>query len=121
MSSAPTSGPTPQQPSITAAVLSYIVPGLGQIVQGRVGKGMLFMICLLGMFFLGQAMGNWQNVYIPRDEQRGGGLVQGLLTRWHFLGQMWIGAAAWPAFLQHFKVSLPGPLKHFQETPVEGA
>ena len=26
-----------------AAVLSYLVPGLGQIYQGRIGKGLLFV------------------------------------------------------------------------------
>lgn len=126
MSSVPMSTPTPQQPSITAAVLSYLVPGLGQIVQGRIGKGLLFMVCLLGMFFLGQAMGNWQNVYVPREEGRGGGVhvgpggfASGLITRWHFGGQVWIGVAAWPAILQHFEVSMPTALRDFQKMPEE--
>ena len=66
MSSAPTAKGNlpPQYPSILAAVLTYLVPGLGQLYQGRYGKGVLFMVSLLGMFMLGQAMGQWQNVYL---------------------------------------------------------
>ncbi len=49
-----------------AAFLSYLVPGLGQIFQGRVGKGVLFLLCVYGLFFYGLALGNWQNVCLPR-------------------------------------------------------
>ena len=54
-------------PSVLAGVLSYLIPGLGQIYQGRVAKGLLFMICLLGMFIGGQALGDWHGVYIPTN------------------------------------------------------
>src|SRR5271165_7489210 len=55
-----------QQPvSVFAAVLSYLVPGLGQIYQGRVAKGLLFMVCLYGLFFYGMYLGSWSNVYLP--------------------------------------------------------
>lgn len=134
MSSAPTAppaAPAPHEPSILAAVLSYVVPGLGQIVQGRYGKGLLFMISLLGMFSLGQAMGGWQNVYVPRGDEGphgrgagGRGLAAGLVMRWHFAGQFWIGAAAWPALWQHFAMPMPtkeeNPFWHnFQKMPEE--
>jgi hypothetical protein len=71
MSSAPTGSslPKPHETSLVAALLSYLIPGLGQIYQGRFGKGFLFMVSLLGMFFLGQYMGNWQNVYMPHGDQ----------------------------------------------------
>src|SRR6266567_1593545 len=110
MSSAPTAPAAallPPEPSLTAAILSYLVPGLGQIYQGRFGKGFLFMISLLGMFTLGQAMGNWQNVYVPPAENRPNqpgelrALPSSLLTRWHYLGQFWIGIYAWPALYQY--------------------
>ena len=48
-----------------AGFLSYLVPGLGQIYEGRVGKGVLFMVCLYGMFFFGMYLGDWKNVYLP--------------------------------------------------------
>ncbi len=118
------------QPSATehpispfAGLLSYLVPGLGQIVQGRTGKGVLFMVCLLSLFFTGQAMGSWKNVYIPVNDpphwderferppgfrgQRLSNLPQNIYQRWHFLGQFWIGIAAWPALWQYFEMPVP--------------
>ena len=124
MSSAP-SAPvplSPHEPSSLGAFLSYLVPGLGQIYQGRHGKGALFMISLLGMFFLGQAMGNWQNVYIHSLEGARGGRGLTILDRWHYGGQFWIGIAAWPALMQHFNVwpvKEPPFLHSFQRMPSE--
>jgi hypothetical protein len=112
MNSAPTANAnkTPHEPSTLAAFLSYLVPGLGQIYQKRYGKGVLFMVSLLGMFMLGQAMGQWQNVYVPREGevQRGrGNLVSSLVLRWHYAGQFWIGVAAWPALWHYFGTPVP--------------
>ena len=47
-----------------------------------------------------------------------------LVNRWHYLGQFWIGAAAWPALWQYFGMSLPteeaNPFVHnFQKAPNE--
>ena len=126
MSSAPTAPVplSPHEPSPLGAVLSYLVPGLGQIYQGRHGKGVLFMISLLGMFFLGQAMGNWQNVYIHSLEGARGGRGLAFLDRWHYGGQFWIGISAWPALWQHFKLPVPDEkaqpfLHNFQKMPPE--
>ena len=119
---------TPVQPehpvSLLAGFLSYLVPGLGQISQGRFGKGILFMVCLISLFHVGQAMGDWKNVYIPVPEnqkwddrvadqknqfriQRLQQLPSNLYQRWHFLGQFWIGASAWPALWQYFEMPVP--------------
>jgi hypothetical protein len=130
MSSQPTMvpPPTPQEPSFTGMILSYLVPGLGQICQGRYGKGLLFMIALLGMFFLGQAMGQWQNVYVPATTMDGqrhrGNLITSLSVRWHYIGQFWIGVAAWPALWQFFEMPVPNketaPFWHnYQKAPDE--
>src|SRR5437763_999686 len=116
---APSAEPLPHEPSLLAAFLSFVIPGLGQISQGRFGKGVLFMVALLGMFFLGQAMGQWQNVYVPPDpqgrhheEQRGRrNLFASLALRWHYIGQFWIGAAAWPALWQYFDMPVPSEEK----------
>jgi hypothetical protein len=102
----------PPAPSILAGVLSYLVPGLGHIAQGRTGKGVMFMGILLGMFFLGQAMGNWQNVYMPEVDQRDKNNavlrpLSSIYNRWHFAGQFWIGVAAWPAIWQFYKMPMP--------------
>ena len=62
----------PATPSATkldpfAAVLSYVVPGLGQLYQGRTFKGVLFLVCIPDLFFYGMYLGNWRNVYIPES------------------------------------------------------
>lgn len=124
--------PKPREPSFTAAVLSYLIPGLGQIYQGRYGKGVLFLVSLLGMFFLGQAMGNWQNVYyspMREADQRGQILPMRVIgavvgDRWQYAGQFWIGVAAWPALWQHFRGPLPEDdnrsfWENYQRTPKE--
>jgi hypothetical protein len=133
-SAAQANDPLPHEPSPVAAVLSYLIPGLGQISQGRYGKGVLFMVSLLGMFFLGQAMGQWQNVYVPPDflmeaPQGGGGKAAprwfvGAVMRLHYLGQFWIGVAAWPALWQYYHMPVPKeddmPFWHnFQRMPDE--
>lgn len=93
-----------------AAFLSYLLPGLGQIVQGRIAKGLLYFFCLYGLFFYGLSMGHWKNVWLgdysqQTDVQILGRKVPGFLKdlsyRREFAGQFWIGIAAWPAVLQY--------------------
>ena len=116
--------PTPAAPvklDPLAALLSYLVPGLGQIYQGRTGKGVMFLAAVYTLFFYGMAMGQWKNVFIPdtkkyepvflfnRFDQNGnnvgtqlpGGVVTALWHRPQFLGQFWLGVAVWPAVLQY--------------------
>jgi hypothetical protein len=115
-----------------AALLSYLLPGLGQVVQGRIGKGFLFFFGLFGMFFYGMSNGRWKNVWIPQPEdvQSGEvfgykfeGLSKSLFSRREFLGQVWIGVAAWPAIIQYatFDKSKDGHsiLGTFQRCPPE--
>src|SRR5437868_566121 len=88
------------------AVLSYLVPGLGQISQGRIGKGLLFFVCVMSLFFYGQYLGNWSNVYLPDTSGEPNNLslpplAADLYNRPQFLGQFWVGVAAWPAVLQY--------------------
>lgn len=74
-----------------AAVLSWLVPGLGQLYQGRVFKGLLFMLPLSAVFLAGMWMGDGRVVYSSwRPSDR----------RLHFIGQAGIGAAAIPAMVQ---------------------
>jgi len=114
----PENGTEPALPvpklSPLAGFLSYLVPGLGQIVQGRVVKGVFFMVVLLGMFHAGQAMGGWKNVYMPVVEEdprdpvmrRSNNPLRSIYYRWHFAGQFFIGVAAWPAILQYYDMPL---------------
>jgi hypothetical protein len=118
-----------------AGFLSYLIPGLGQIYQGRVGKGLLFLVCLYGLFFYGMHLGNWKNVYLPdvakmhpeaartTNPWNLPPLPANLWNRLQFVGQFWIGAAAWPAILQYNSYDVhkdQGPLfGTFQRAPKE--
>lgn len=111
-----------------AGFLSYLVPGLGQIYQGRIGKGILFLVCVLGMFFYGMSLGSWSNVYLadsaddnnPLDLPR---LWANLYNRPQFAGQFWIGVSAWPAVYQYISFDQDqetGPLfGAYQRAPYE--
>ena len=47
-----------------AAVLSWLVPGLGQLVQGRRLKGLVFMATLVPTFLFGMWLGDGRVVYV---------------------------------------------------------
>jgi hypothetical protein len=120
--------PIVQQPTQTRVyhplhgLLSYLVPGLGQIVQGRVAKGVLFLVCIYALFFYGIYLGSG-SVKLGDREYRGSSVVylpdmteasksssngnrvsdSTLYTRPQFLGQFWVGVVVWPAILQHLR------------------
>ena len=139
MSSSPPAPPTePRKLDPLAAVLSYLLPGLGQVLQGRVGKGVLFFVCLYGLFFYGMWMGKMRNVWLPDVEKlpdaevpivgKLGGVPKALYHRPQFLGQFWIGVAAWPAALQYAATDAPADgtppaptrlLGHYMQAPTE--
>lgn len=82
-----------------AAALSWLIPGLGQLYQGRSFKGWIFLVTLLGTFLVGLWIGGGNVVYASsRPGQK----------RWEFLGQAGIGAAAIPAILQAYAVGGTG-------------
>ena len=114
-------------------LLSYLIPGLGQVYQGRIGKGLLFFFGLYSLFFYGMWMGKWCNVWLPDVakmpplEVAGNkftGVPSSLYYRPQFLGQFWIGVAAWPSVVQYYNFDATketGPLfGNFQRTPPEG-
>ena len=74
-----------------AALLSWLVPGLGQIYQGRRLKGALFMATLLSAFLAGMWVGDGRVVYASWKPGE---------KRWAFLCQAGIGVAALPAMMQ---------------------
>jgi hypothetical protein len=120
----------PPENGATAAFLSYLVPGLGQIYQGRIGKGILFFVCVYTLFFYGMYLGQWRNVFLAHttsrqnDENNPWGLpplAANLYNRPHFVGQFWIGIAAWPALYQYYAYDSRRdenpPLGGFQRQP----
>jgi hypothetical protein len=48
-----------------AALLAWLVPGLGHFYQGRVFKGAIYSVCILGLFLSGWAMADWSAVQPP--------------------------------------------------------
>jgi hypothetical protein len=136
-----TAPPRPSDP--LAALLSYLIPGLGQIYQGRVGKGVLFFVCIYILFFYGNYLGSGSvtingepytissNVYLPDTARQSNPLslpplAANLYNRPQFLGQFWVGIAAWPAVVQYLtydKNPAEGHplLGNFQRAPTEQA
>jgi hypothetical protein len=75
-----------------AALLAWLVPGLGHLYQGRVGKGMLFFICVLGTFVFGLVIGEGKVVYASTSHEEP--------WRWQFYCQLGVGVPAMPALVQ---------------------
>ncbi len=79
-----------------AAVLAWLVPGLGHFYQRRIGKGVLYSVSILTLFFLGLALGDRRIVYwrwvgpIANTEQ----------FCFNYLGQFFAGLPALPALIQ---------------------
>jgi TM2 domain-containing membrane protein YozV len=146
MATAASSGkPPPREWQPLPALLSFLVPGLGQIYQGRVGKGVLFLVCIYALFFYGMWLGSGTvtagepprefhvsgNVFLPRasaTNRPGGntpGLINDLYNRPQYIGQFWTGVVAWPALYQYYVFSEKDddqpPLWGFERTPTDEA
>lgn len=78
-----------------AAFLAWLVPGLGHFYQGRMAKGALFMICILGTFFYGLFLGDGHVVYAAWGPQE---------RRLPYLCQVGVGLPALPALIQAKRV-----------------
>jgi hypothetical protein len=99
----------PLRHPLTAALLAWLVPGLGHLYQGRTGKGILYAVCILGLYAMGMVMGEGKIVY----------------WRWvnplnypekfclYYIGQFFVGLPALPALIQ-------GTLNHFGYSPIFG-
>ena len=130
-----------------AALLSYLIPGLGQVYQGRIGKGILFFFCIYALFFIGVYLGSGtvyikhgedtetytvsSNVYLPDTYEQNNPfnlprLAANLYNRPQFAGQFWVGMAAWPAVWQYVNYDRRQEhgdplLGNFERTPSEAA
>lgn len=82
-----------------AALLSWLVPGLGQLWQGRRHKGWLFMAALLGTLVAGLWIGGGRVAFC---QWRPGA------RRIEFLGQAGIGMVAIPAVIQSWSLAASG-------------
>ncbi len=84
---------------LLAAILSWLVPGLGQIYQGRTFKGVLVMATLVTTFLAGMWLGGGRVVYASWKPGE---------KRWAFICQAGIGAAAIPAMIQSWQLEGSG-------------
>jgi hypothetical protein len=78
-----------------AAILGWLVPGLGHIYQGRTRKGPLFMISILSTFFYGLFISDGRAVYASWIEGD---------KRLPYLCQVCVGLPALPAIVQTYLV-----------------
>ena len=86
-----------------AGALALFLPGLGHFYQGRTFKAGIYCVCILGLFFSGQALGEWKVVYLGDSDSggriaAGGGMMKRLLQG--YAAQFPVGVLAWPALIQ---------------------
>ena len=74
-----------------AAFLGWLVPGAGHFYQGRIGKGLLFLVCILGTWLFGMYLGAGKVVYFSWKPDE---------VRWAYFCQVGVGLPAVPAMLQ---------------------
>jgi len=101
----PSASPSPASPPPVdlktpwlAALLTWAVPGAGQIYQGRRFKGIVFAICILGMFICGLKMGEGRPVYSSYYMVSEGQVYK--KRNYGYLSQILVGVAAMPAMIQ---------------------
>lgn len=80
---------------VLAAFLAWLIPGAGHLYQRRVGKGLLFFICILGAFFIGMVLGDGRVVYASFNRSD---------YRLPYLCQVGAGLPALPALVQSYRV-----------------
>lgn len=101
--------PIPLKNPYLAGFLAWLVPGMGHFYQGRRGKGVLYLVCILGLYLFGLALGEgkivfWRWLNPLQDSEN---------FRWAFLGQVGVGLGAIPGLVQ-------ATLIHYDKAPILG-
>lgn len=78
-----------------AALWAWLIPGAGHLYQRRYAKGILFMVCILGTYFFGLALGGGKVVYASFKRPD---------IRYPYLCQVGVGLPALPALVQRQRV-----------------
>lgn len=97
------------QPSLRTAFLAWLCPGLGHFVQGRTLKGLIYAVCILGLFFTGWLLGDGKIVYFRWLNP----MKNAEEFRFSYLCQFFTGLAALPALIQ-------ATLNHYGLEPILG-
>ncbi len=100
---------------VVAAVLGWLIPGLGHLYQGRTAKGLLFMVCVLSTFCYGLFLSDGRAVYASWADWD---------YRLPYFCQVGVGLPALPALLQTYlvrggKAPLMGGMMAPPVTPAE--
>ncbi|QDT54977.1 hypothetical protein Pan44_30180 [Caulifigura coniformis] len=82
---------------VLAAILTFILPGLGHLFQGRVFKGLVYGVCITGMFLYGSALAEWKAIQAPPFEYR---MKNRTLLALKYAAQFGMGTPAVAALLQ---------------------
>ncbi len=94
-------GPLDLKDPFVAAFLAWLIPGLGHLYQGRTGKGLLYMVCILGTFSYGLfALGEGRAVYASWNPDP---------PRLAYLCQVGVGLPALPAVVQAMRTRANKP------------
>jgi hypothetical protein len=88
-----------------AALLAWLLPGLGHLYQGRNGKGVLFFVCIVGTFVYGLYIGEGRVVYAATSDV----LSRKFLDRWQYICQVGVGLPALPAYVQAWRADRHQP------------
>jgi hypothetical protein len=96
---------------ILAAVLAWLVPGLGHWYQGRRAKAVLFFVCIMGLFSYGVYLGGGDRVDQTGQKRfLGYGRAVYLSTRnddlrLYYISQIGVGLPAFPALFQAYQLN----------------
>jgi hypothetical protein len=90
-----------------AGFLAWLIPGLGHLYQGRRGKALLYATCILGLYFVGLAIGEGKIVYWKWTSP----LKDAENFRASYLCQFFVGLPALPGIIQ-------ATLRHFELGPI---
>lgn len=74
-----------------AGLLGYLIPGAGHLYQGRTFKGIIYFVCIFGMFLCGMSFSNWSCVYWSYEPGK---------KTFGYFAQLGVGAPSLPAFFQ---------------------
>ncbi len=101
---------------IVAALLAWLLPGLGHWYQGRRAKAVLFFVCIMGLFVYGVYLGGGTRVDKAGDKRflgYGRAVYLSLQKddlRLYYLSQIGVGLPAMPAVLQAYRMNHDQPV-----------
>ncbi len=90
----------PLKNPVLAVLLGLLIPGGGQLYQGRTFKGVLYAVCIIGAFTYGMFLSEWTAL-------SAGSPLSSSSRRWGYLAQAPIGVPAMYALVQQRRYASP--------------